>query len=155
MAQRLLDAAPAAVDTAWRLAGHTVLDVGTGTGNAAVLAAHAGGVVSGVDPTAELLATAAHRARQENLTVMWQEGAAERIDLAGLSFDRVLSVFGAMYSPNPAAAANELVRCCRPGGRIVVAAWRLDSFMAAANRAVAPYLPPPPPVAPAHAMGRR
>jgi SAM-dependent methyltransferase len=145
MAQRLLDAAGAAVNAADVRPGHTVLDVGTGTGNAAVLAARAGGVVTGVDPTPELLAVAAHRARQENLTIVWQQGAAERIDAANHTFDRVLSVFGAMYSPNPAAAANELVRCCRPGGCIVVTAWTPDSLMAATNRAVAPYLPPPPP----------
>ncbi|MEJ3750821.1 class I SAM-dependent methyltransferase [Actinomycetes bacterium KLBMP 9797] len=105
----------------------------------------AGGVVTAVDPTPQLLAIADHRARQENLAIAWQEGVAERIDAADHSFDRVLSVFGAMYSPSPAAAASELVRCCRPGGRIIVTAWTPDSFMAATNRAVAPYLPPPPP----------
>jgi SAM-dependent methyltransferase len=145
MAQRLVDAAVVAVEAANIRPGHTVLDVGTGTGNAAVLAARAGGMVTGVDPTPELLAVAADRVRRENLTVMWQQGTAERVDAADHSFDRVLSVFGAMYTPNPTAAAKELLRCCRPGGRVVVTAWTPDSFMAATNRAIAPYLPPPPP----------
>lgn len=145
MAERLVDAATVAVDAAEVRPGHAVVDVGTGTGNAAVLAARAGGVVTGVDPTSELLVIAADRARQEDLTIEWRHGTAERIEVADHSFDRVLSVFGAMYSPDPAVAANELVRCCRPGGRIVITAWTPDSFMAATNRAVSGYLPPPPP----------
>jgi SAM-dependent methyltransferase len=145
MAQRLVDVAVAAVDVADIRPGHTVLDVGTGTGNAAVLAARAGAAVTGVDPTPELLQLAARRAHEENLTIGWQHGEAEHLDAADRSFDRVLSVFGVMYAPNPATAAKEVLRCCRPGGRIVVTAWTPDSFMATTNRAIAPYLPPPPP----------
>jgi SAM-dependent methyltransferase len=144
MAEQLLDAAATAVDAADIHPGHAVLDVGTGTGNAALLAARAG-IVTGVDPTPQLLAIAARRAREQNLSVAWRPGTAERIEYPDDTFDRVLSVFGAMYAPDPAAAADELIRCCRPGGRIVCTAWTPDSFMAATNRAVAPYLPPPAP----------
>jgi SAM-dependent methyltransferase len=145
MAERLLEAAAAAVGVAGIRSGHMVLDVGTGTGNAALLAAGAGGVVTGVDPTPQLLALAEDRARQESLAIAWQHGSAEQLPAADHGFDCVLSVFGAMYSADPAAAANELVRCCRPGGRIVLTAWSPNGFMTAANRTLAPYLPPPPP----------
>ncbi len=49
-----------------------------------------------------------------------------------------------MYAPDHARAAAALVRCCAPGGRIVSAAWTPDGLMAATNRAMSPYLPPPP-----------
>ncbi|MFD0822388.1 class I SAM-dependent methyltransferase, partial [Micromonospora zhanjiangensis] len=105
----------------------------------------AGARVTGTDPTARLLAAAPGRAEREDLTVTWRDGVAERIDAPDHSFDRVLSVFASMYAPDPRTAAGELLRCCRPDGRVVVAAWTPDSFMSATNRAMAPYLPPPDP----------
>jgi SAM-dependent methyltransferase len=139
MAQRLVDAAVVAVEAANIRPGHTVLDVGTGTGNAAVLAARAGGMVTGVDPTPELLAVAADRVRRENLTVMWQQGTAEGVDAADHSFDRVLSVFGAMYTPNPTATAREtppLLPARRPYRRHGVDAGQLHGRHEPRHRAV-------------------
>lgn len=122
--------------------GTTVLDVGTGTGNAALAAARAGAAVTAVDPTPELLAIARRRAGEEGLAVAFEEGDT---DCLPGTYDRVLSAFGAMYAPDHERAAAALVRACAPGGRIVSAAWTPDGLMAAANRAAGPYLPPPPP----------
>ncbi|MGK5642294.1 class I SAM-dependent methyltransferase [Streptomyces sp. URMC 126] len=144
MAGRLVPAAERAVAVAAIAAPAprtTVLDVGCGTGNAALAAARAGAAVTAVDPTPELLAVAARRARAENLTVTFRQTDADH--LTG-RYDRVLTVFGAMYAPDHTRTAEALLRCCAPGGRIVSAAWTPDGLMAALNRAAARYLPPPP-----------
>ncbi|MFE9425550.1 class I SAM-dependent methyltransferase [Kitasatospora sp. NPDC006697] len=141
MARRLVPVAERVVRAARIAPGTTVLDVGTGTGNAALAAARRGALVTAADPTPELLTPARQRARAEELTISWQQ--ADAASLTG-AFDRVLTVFGAMYAPDHAAAASALLRCCRPGGRIVSAAWTPDGFTSAVNRAMAGYLPPPP-----------
>ncbi|HSA53526.1 MAG TPA: class I SAM-dependent methyltransferase [Yinghuangia sp.] len=142
MARRLRPAADTAVATAALEPGTTLLDVGCGTGNAALAAARLGATVTGADPTARLLSLAAERARGERLPITWLH--ADTTGLTG-AFDRVVSVFGAMYAPDHRQAADAMLRCCTPGGRIVSAAWTPDGFMAAANRVLAAYLPPPPP----------
>jgi SAM-dependent methyltransferase len=142
MAQRLTAVAERVVTAAEAADGTTLLDVGCGTGNAALAAARRGALVTGADPTPELLAMAAERAGAEELPITWQSAAAA--ELRG-SYDRVVTVFGAMYAPDARQAADTLVRCCAPGGRIVSAAWTPDGFMAATNRAASRYLPPPPP----------
>ncbi|MEV3988495.1 class I SAM-dependent methyltransferase [Streptomyces sp. NPDC049837] len=142
MARRLVPVADRVIAAAGVAPGTTLLDVGCGTGNAALAAARLGAVATGTDPTPELLAVAARRAREEGLPVTWQEASADR--LTGVH-DRVVSVFGAMYAPDPRRAAASMVEHCAPGGRIVSAAWTPDGFMAAASRAMGRYLPPPPP----------
>ncbi|MFI6582856.1 class I SAM-dependent methyltransferase [Embleya sp. NPDC050493] len=141
MARRLVPAAERAVAAAVPGPGTTVLDVGCGTGNAALAAARTGAEVTAADPTPRLLATAERRARDEGLPMAFQHADTDRV--TG-TYDRVLTVFGAMYAPDHAAAAAALVRHCAPGGRIVSAAWTPDGLMAAANRAIGAYLPPPP-----------
>ncbi|MEV7523481.1 methyltransferase domain-containing protein [Streptomyces sp. NPDC091371] len=141
MARRLAPAAERAVAAAEPGPGTTVLDVGCGTGNAALAAALTGAAVTAADPTPQLLAIAARRAREADLPIAFQTADADH--LTG-TYDRVLTVFGAMYAPDAARAADALARCCAPGGRIVTAAWTPDGFMAAANRAMGAYLPPPP-----------
>ncbi|MFF8847923.1 class I SAM-dependent methyltransferase [Streptomyces sp. NPDC015127] len=142
MARRLVPAADRAIAATGLSPGTTLLDVGCGTGNAALAAARLGAVATGTDPTPELLAVAAGRAHDEGLPVAWQEAPVDR--LSGV-YDRVVSVFGAMYAPNARRAVAAMVERCAPGGRIVSAAWTPDGFMAAANRTMGRYLPPPPP----------
>ncbi|WP_052707116.1 class I SAM-dependent methyltransferase [Streptomyces rubellomurinus] len=142
MAHRLAPVAEQVVRLAGVTAGAGVLDVGTGTGNAALAAARRGALVTGADPTPELLALASERAAAEGLPVVWQELDAERITGR---YDRVLSVFGAMYAPHARSAADAMIRCCAPGGRVVSAAWTPGGFMAATNHVFGRFLPPPPP----------
>ncbi|WP_329378371.1 methyltransferase domain-containing protein [Streptomyces sp. NBC_01351] len=141
MARRLVPASARAVLAAAPGPGTTVLDVGCGTGNAALAAALTGATVTAADPTPRLLAIAARRARSADLPIAFQD--ADTDHLTG-TYDRVLTVFGAMYAPDATRAAAALTRCCAPGGQIVTAAWTPDGFMAAANRVMGAYLPPPP-----------
>ncbi|MGC9539676.1 class I SAM-dependent methyltransferase [Streptomyces sp. UG1] len=114
-----LDRAPAA-----DLAPH-VLDVATGTGPAALAAAHAGARAVGLDTEPALLRTAAARARRAGLAAMarFVVGDAAELPFPADSFDAVLSTFGVMFAPDAHRTAAELVRVCRPGGIVAVASW--------------------------------
>jgi SAM-dependent methyltransferase len=141
MAQRLEPAAERAVELAEVGAGDRVLDIGCGTGNAALLASARGArVVVGVDPEPRLLAVASERAAD----VLWLPAGATSLPLPDAEFDVLLSVFGVMYEPDQEAAAQELARVCAPGARIALASWASGSFMPAMGAALAPFLPPPP-----------
>lgn len=103
--------------------GQDVLDVATGTGNAAITAAAAGATVTGLDLTPELFDVARQRADAADVQIEWVPGDAEQLPFPDASFDRVLSVFGAMFAPDQARTAAELVRVCRPGGIVGVCCW--------------------------------
>jgi SAM-dependent methyltransferase len=137
MAERLQGAADALVALAGVREGMEVLDAACGTGNAAVAAAAAGATAVGVDLAPELIGLA----REREPEIDWLVGDVEALEFEDERFDRVLSVFGAMYAPRPAVAAGELARVCTLGGRIALTAWTPDSAMAAFGRAVAAYLP--------------
>ncbi|MCA1682397.1 MAG: methyltransferase domain-containing protein [Actinobacteria bacterium] len=120
---RLQPAADALVSRIGVRAGQDVLDVATGTGNAAITAATAGARVTGLDLSPELLAVARGRAADGGWPIEWIEGDAEHLPYADQSFDRVMSVFGAMFAPDHRRTAEELVRVCRPGGAVGVCSW--------------------------------
>ncbi len=127
--------------------GMRVLDVATGTGNAAIRAAAAGAEVVGLDLTPELFAAARRRAALAGVSVEWVEGDAEALPFEDAGFDRVVSTFGVMFAPRHRVAAEELVRACRPGGMIVLANWTPDSFIGQIFATVSAYLPAAPPIA--------
>jgi len=145
IAERLEPAAQAVVDLAGVTADDRVLDVATGTGNAALRAASRGAKVVGLDFEPRLLDIAAARARSANLEVEWLQADIESAPLQTAAFSVVVSAFGVMYAPDHDAAAAALARCCAPGARLALAAWTPGSFMPAMGAALAPYLPPPPP----------
>lgn len=122
VAERLCDAADLR-------AGDRVLDVATGSGNAALAAARCGCDVTGVDFVPGLLERARIRAVAEGLDAEFQVGDAERLPFPDSSFDAVTSVFGVMFAPNQERAAAELLRVCRPGGIIALANWTPDGFL--------------------------
>lgn len=105
------------------LTGRTVLDAGTGTGNAALAAVRAGAEVAAFDLTPALLAHAQKRAEEAQVGIEFREGDLLDIPWPDDSFDVVLSVFAAFLADDPARCLAELVRVCRPGGRIVTTAW--------------------------------
>ncbi len=145
IADTVAPASEALIGAAGVAEGHEVLDVGTGTGTAAVLAARRGATATGLDLTPELLAKARKRSASEGLEVDWVEGDAERLPFPDDSFDRVVSSFGVMFAPDHAAAARELVRVCRPGGRIAVSAWTPEGLNGRLLATLASHMPPPPP----------
>jgi SAM-dependent methyltransferase len=145
MAERLEPASVAAVELAGVEAGDTVVDIATGTGNAALLAAGRGAQTVGVDFEPALLAVAAQRAELAQLYVRWEEADSSALPVEDGWASVVLSVFGVMYAPDQAASAAAMARCCAPGGRIVLASWVPGSFMPVMGAALAPYLPAPPP----------
>jgi SAM-dependent methyltransferase len=101
--------------------------------------------VTGVDFVPALLERARERAHAERLSIEFREGDAERLPFADASFDAVLSTFGVMFAPDQAKAATELLRVCRPGGKIGLTAWAPDGFIVELQRTSARFSPPPPP----------
>lgn len=144
IATRTVPAAEAIVERLGIGAGDRVLDVATGTGNGALVAAERGAQVSGLDLTPKLLGIAAERAATAGVEIDLTEGDAESLPYDDDSFDAVISMYGVMFAPNQQVAADQLVRVCRPGGRIGIAAWTPDGTIGKLFILLAGQLPPPP-----------
>lgn len=151
VAARIVYQAEHLCETADVQAGWRVLDVATGSGNAAIAAARRGCEAVGLDYVPALLERGRLRAAVDHLDVEFVEGDAERLPFPGASFDAVLSIYGVMFAPDHRRAAAELARVCRPGGKIALASWTPDGFIGETFRVFSRYLPPPaglqPPVA--------
>jgi SAM-dependent methyltransferase len=106
--------------------GERWLDVGTGTGAVALRAARAGARATGVDLSPVMVDTARRLAREQRVGVRFEVGDAESLPYENASFDVVASALGVFLAPDHAAAARELARVCRPGGRLGLVAWRPD-----------------------------
>ena len=137
---------PSAVEFIERLAlkpGTRVLDVACGSGNLSIPAARAGAIVTGIDIAPNLLETARERALAEGLDIKFDEGDAEQLPYADASFDVVVTMFGAMFAPQPDRTTAELLRVCRPGGRIAMANWTATGFIGQMFKTTAAHVPPP------------
>lgn len=121
-----------------------MLDVATGSGNAALAAARHGCEVVGVDYVPELLERGRERARAEKLAVEFWLGDAEALPFPDGHFDAAVSIYGVMFAPDQERAAAELVRVVRPGGKIALANWTPEGFLGALFRVIAGHVPPPP-----------
>ena len=128
--------------------GLRVLDLGCGDGTTALPAARLGAEVLGVDIASNLVAAGNARAEALGLAnCRFQEGDASDLrELDDGSFDLVISIFGAMFAPNPLDVAKEMVRVTRPGGRIVMGNWIPNdpTLVAQILKISASYSPPPP-----------
>jgi SAM-dependent methyltransferase len=125
-------------------AGSTALDVATGTGHVALAAARRFGDVTGIDYVPELLEIARRRAAAEGLEVDFRDADAENLPFPEDSFDYVLSAIGVMFTADHERAASELVRVCRPDGRIGLASWTPTGFVGQMLKVVSEHVPPPP-----------
>ena len=143
VAARIVLVAEQLCDSADLHAGWRVLDVATGSGNAAIAAARLGCAAVGVDYVPALLERGRRRAAAEGLEVELVEGDAEALPFADASFDAVTSVFGSMFAPDHARTAAELLRVCRPGGTIALASWTPEGFIGELFRTVGAHVPPP------------
>jgi SAM-dependent methyltransferase len=134
IAQDLLPAASAVISRAAPAPDEQVMDVGCGTGNAALLAAERGAQVTGVDPAERLLEIARAQAAARGLDVAFALAEAEALPLADGVADAVVSVFGVIFAPQASAAVAEMARVTAPGGRIVLSAWVPEGPIAAVAR---------------------
>ncbi|MBM7512262.1 ubiquinone/menaquinone biosynthesis C-methylase UbiE [Nocardioides cavernae] len=130
-----------------------VLDVATGTGHVALAAARRSAESVGIDYVPELLEIARRRAEAEDLVVELAEADAEHLPQEDASFDVVLSAIGVMFAADHDAAARELVRVTRPGGRIGLASWTPEGFVGGILRTVGAHVSPPPGAQPATRWG--
>ncbi len=125
--------------------GERVLDVATGTGWGARQAARFGAEVHGVDFAGELVEAAGLLAKEAGLEIEFGTGDAENLPFEDASFDVVMSTFGVMFVRRPEAAAGELARVCKSGGRVGLTTWPPDGTIAALTEEVmSRYRPPPP-----------
>ncbi len=124
--------------------GSSVLDVAAGNGNASLAAARRWCDVTSTDYVASLLESGRVRALAEGHSVRFQQADAEMLPFPDGSFDVVVSTFGVMFTPNQEQAASELLRVCKPGGKIGLANWTPESFIGQVFRTIGRYLPPAP-----------
>jgi SAM-dependent methyltransferase len=123
--------------------GEEVLDVACGSGNTAIAAARRFAKTTGLDYVPALLDHGRERAAAELVEVEWVEGDAQALPFADGSFDLVMSTFGAMFAPDQQKTADELLRVCRPGGRIAMANWTPDGMVGEMFKTVTKHAPPP------------
>jgi SAM-dependent methyltransferase len=124
-------------------AGQRVLDVAAGNGNASLAAARRWCDVMSTDYVPALLERGSERAVAERLTIDFREADVEALPFDDASFDAVLSTFGVMFAPNPRRSASEMLRVCKPGGKIGLANWTPDGFIGQLFKTIGKHVPPP------------
>ena len=124
-------------------AGDHVLDVAAGNGNATLAAARRFAQVTSTDYVPTLLDKGRERAQAEGLNVRFLEADVEDLPFADGTFDIVLSTFGAMFAPDHARTAREMMRVLRAGGRLGMANWTPDGFIGRLFKVIGAHLPPP------------
>jgi ubiquinone/menaquinone biosynthesis C-methylase UbiE len=125
--------------------GDRVLDVAAGTGNAAIPAAAIGARVVASDLTPELLERGRTVAAERGVELEWAEANAEALPFADNYFDAVLSCIGVMFAPHHQAAADEIVRVCKPRGTIALINWTPHGLIGQMFAVMKPFAAPPPP----------
>ena len=128
--------------------GERILDLATGTGWTSRSAARRGAIVVGADIASDLLDAARAKAGSERLPIRYERGDAESLPFETGEFDAVVSTFGIMFASRPEAAAAELARVCRRGGRVALTTWVSDGNLFKMFQVMKRYAAPPPSPAP-------
>ena len=123
--------------------GERILDLSTGTGWTSRVVARRGASVVGVDIASDLLDAARASAAAEGLRIDYRLGDAESLPFKDGSFDAVVSTVGVMFATRPEAAAAELARVCRKGGRIALTTWTPDGNVFGMFSVMKRYMPAP------------
>ncbi len=123
--------------------GQTVLDVAAGNGNVTLAAARRWCEVTSTDYVPALLDRGRARAAADGFDVMFKEADAEALPFADNSFDAVVSTFGVMFTPDQERAAAELIRVCKPGGKIGLASWTPEGMIGQLFKTIGRHVPPP------------
>ncbi|WP_026877080.1 class I SAM-dependent methyltransferase [Jiangella gansuensis] len=140
------NAGPRLLDALDVSAGMTLLDVGAGSGGSVAIPAALRGLdVTATDLVPDHFDAGRQRAAQVGVSLDWVEADALDLPFEDESFDRVTSTFGHMFAPDHARAASELVRVCKPGGRIGLACWSPQGTIGRFFALTGEFLPPPPP----------
>jgi SAM-dependent methyltransferase len=122
--------------------GQRVLDIAAGNGNASLAAARRWCEVTSTDFVPALLARGQARAAADGFDIAFREADAEALPFADATFDAVVSTFGVMFTPDQEKAAAEMLRVCRPGGKIGLANWTPQGFVGQMFKILGQYLPP-------------
>lgn len=141
----IADLGPVLVEAAGIGQGQSVLDVAAGAGNVAIPAAATGARVIASDLTPELLEQGKADADAQGVHLDWQVADAEHLPFDDDAFDVVTSCVGVMFAPHHQQTADELVRVCRPGGRIGLVSWTPSGFIGQLFATMKGYVAPPPP----------
>jgi SAM-dependent methyltransferase len=145
VADTIADVHRVVVDAVGPAEGKHWLDIACGTGELAEVAPAEGADVTGIDFAAPLIETARRRAAERGLDIDYRVGDAENLEgVDDASFDVASSTFGLMFAPNHEAAAGELARVTKPGGRIGLSTWTPEGGIGAMFRLMAQFQPPPP-----------
>ncbi|MBN2701321.1 MAG: methyltransferase domain-containing protein [Methylothermaceae bacterium] len=123
--------------------GDRMLDVACGAGQLTIPAARSGAKVAGIDIAENWITQARERARTENLDIRFDVGDAEDMPYEDASFDVVVSLIGAMFTPRPEQITSEMARVCRSGGRLIMGNWTPEGFVGKFFATVAAHVPPP------------
>ncbi len=148
IARHLLPISVETVEAVGIRSGDRVLDVGVGSGNAAIEAARRGATVTGIDLTPAQIERARLRCAAEGVQVDLRVGNAEAMDVPDAGFDVVLSVMGMIFAPNHTRAIAEMARVCRPGGTVAITTWAEGGWSHRWRSHAAHLLPAPPPGSP-------
>jgi ubiquinone/menaquinone biosynthesis C-methylase UbiE len=123
--------------------GQKVLDVAAGNGNATLAAARRWCEVTSTDYVPALLDRGRARAAADGFDIVFKEADAEALPFADNSFDAVMSTFGVMFTPDQERAAAEMIRVCKPGGKIGLASWTPEGMVGQLFKTIGRHVPPP------------
>ncbi len=123
--------------------GTKMLDIGCGAGQLTIPAAKRGIDVTGIDLAQNLVDQANERARAEGLDLDIRQGDAENLNVPDASYDVVFSLIGSMFAPRPDLVASEMIRACRPGGKVIMGNWTPEGHVGQMFKVIGKHVPPP------------